>query len=131
MATDDIQLARAGFDALADGGVEAMIEFVHPDFVMETPPAIAIEPQVYRGHDGLRRYFNSFYEAMDEVSIEPNDLEQLEPDRVLIHFKVRTRGKASGIETEMEARAVAVLRNDLMVRLEFLLPEDPSPAPSG
>jgi ketosteroid isomerase-like protein len=130
-ATDEIRLARAGFDALADHGVEAMLEYVHPEFVMETPAAIAIEPQVYHGHDGLRRYFDSFYEAMDEVTIEPVELEPLDAGRVLIHFKVRTRGKTSGIETEMEARAVAVLRDDLMVRLEFLLPEEPSPRPPG
>ena len=33
-------------------GVEAMLEFVHPEFEMETLPGIAAEPQIYRGHDG-------------------------------------------------------------------------------
>lgn len=130
-ATTDTELARAGFTALAEGGVEAMLEFVHPEFEMETPAAIAAEPQVYRGHDGIRRYFDSFYDAMDEVVIEPVALEELEPGRVLMELKVRTRGRASGIESEMDARAIAVIRDELMYRLEFLLPgqEPPRPAP--
>lgn len=129
--THDLQLAREAFDALNTGGVAAMLAFVHPEFEMETPAAIAMEPQVYRGHAGITRYFESFYDVMDEVRIEPAELEQLEPGRVLVHFRVRTRGRASGIETEMDTRGVVTLRDDLMYRLEFILPEAPSPAPNG
>jgi len=129
--THDLQIARAGFDALNTGGVDAMLAFVHPEFEMETPAAIAMEPQVYHGHAGISRYFESFYDVMDDVTIEPVELEQLQPARVLVHFKVRTRGRASGIETQMDARGVVTLRDDLMYRLEFLLPEEPSPAPAG
>ncbi len=123
MATESVEQARRGFDALASGGVESMLEFVHPQFEMETLPGIAAEPQVYRGHDGVRRWFDSFYEVMDEISIEPSSYEEIEPDRVLLEFKMRARGQASGIEVAQEARAIATLRDGLMLRLEFLLPE--------
>jgi ketosteroid isomerase-like protein len=129
--SDDIARARASFDAFNSAGVEAMLEYVHPDFEMETPAAIAMEPQRYSGHAGIRRYFDSFYEVMDEVAIEPIELEQLEPAKVLMHFRVRTTGRASGIETHLDARGVVTVRDGLMYRLDFLLPEEPSPAPSG
>lgn len=129
--TDDLSLARAAFDALAERGVDAMLAYVDPGFEMETPAAIAMEPQVYSGHEGLRRYFDSFYDAMDTVVIEPQEIEPLEPGRVFIHFRVRTRGRASGIQSEMDARAVATLREGLLQRLDFILPGEPSPAPSG
>lgn len=105
-----------------------MLEFVHPEFEMETLPQIAAEPQVYQGHDGLHRWFSSFYEVMDEIAIEPSSYEELSPGRVLLRFTMRARGQASGIEVEQEAKAIATLRDGLLGRLEFLLPSDEPPA---
>lgn len=122
MATDITELARRGFDALAEGGVEAMLEYVHPDFQMETLPQIAAEPQVYRGHEGVRRWFDSFYEVMDEVAVEPTSYEQIGPDRVLVEFTMRARGQSSGIEVDQEAKAIATIRDELLLSLDFLLP---------
>ena len=122
MATDLRTLSRAAFEAQESGGVEAMLKYVHPDFEMETPREIAAEPQVYRGHDGIRRWWDSFYEVMDEVSVTPVEVEPLGPDRALVHFQLRARGSSSGIEVDQEARAIATVRDDLIFSLEFLLP---------
>jgi len=131
MTPTEVELVREGFEALAEGGVDALLARVHPEFEMETLPGIAAEPQAYRGREGVRRWFESFYEVMDEVAIEPSSYQALDPDRVLIQFRLRARGQTSGIEVEQEARAIATLRDDLMIRLEFLLPEEPAPAPAG
>jgi ketosteroid isomerase-like protein len=125
MATENERLTKQGFDALATGGVEAMLEFVHPEFEMETLPGIAAEPQVYSGHDGLRRWFDSFYEVMDEITVEPVSYRELEDGRVLLHMQLTARGQASGIEVKQEARAIASLRDSLLVELEYLTPDDP------
>jgi ketosteroid isomerase-like protein len=129
-AATDTELVRAGFDALAEDGVDAMLEFVHPEFEMETPAAIAAEPQVYRGREGVRRWFDSFDEVMDEVMVAPSSYEQLEPGRVLIEFKMTAKGQASGIEVQQEAAAVATIEDGLMRRLDFLLPGQAPPRPS-
>lgn len=130
-APNDIDLTRRGFEALAAHGVDALLAYVHPEFEMETLPGIAAEPQVYRGREGVRRWFDSFYEVMDEISIEPDSYTQIEPGRVLMEFTMGARGQTSGIEVTQQARAIATLRDDLMFRLEFLLPEEPPPAPAG
>ena len=125
MATQNEKLARRGFDALAEGGAEAMLEFIHPDFEMETLPGIAAEPQVYSGHDGLRHWFDSFYEVMDEVEVKPSEVEDLGDDRVRLAMTLRARGQTSGIEVKQEAQAIATVRDGLMYRLEFQLPDSP------
>ena len=126
-----MDIIRRGFQALADHGVDALVPYVHPDFEMETLPGIAAEPQVYHGRDGVRHWFESFYEVMDEIAILPDSFEQIEPGRVLMEFTLRAKGHASGIEVEQQARAIATLRDDLMYRLEFLLPQEQPPAPAG
>ena len=121
MATTNEELTKAGFDALAAGGLEAMLAYVHPEFEMTTLPGQAAEPQTYTGHDGLRRWFETFYEVMDEISVEPSSYEEIEPNRVLLEFTLRARGQASGIEVKQDARAIATVRDGKMARLEFLL----------
>jgi ketosteroid isomerase-like protein len=123
--TENERLVREGFEALATDGVEAMLEFVHPDFEMTTLPGQAAEPDTYRGHDGVRRWFDSFYEVMDEIAIEPSSYEEVEPGRVLLDFTLRARGQASGISVEQQAQAIATARDRLLFRIEFLLPEPP------
>lgn len=121
MATRNEELTRRGFDALAEGGVDAMLEYVHPEFEMTTLPGQAAEPQTYTGHDGLRRWFETFYEVMDEIAIEPASYEEVEPNRVLLEFTLRARGQASGIEVKQDARAIATIRDEKLAHLEFLL----------
>jgi ketosteroid isomerase-like protein len=123
VASSNLKLARDAFDALAKDGVDAMLEYVHPDFEMETLPGIAAEPQVYSGHEGVRRWFESFYEVMDEIAVEPSSMEETAHDRIFVEFKLRARGQASGIEVQQEAQATATLKDDLLYRLEFLLPD--------
>lgn len=125
MATENEQLVTAGFEALATGGVDALLEYVHPDFEMETLPGIAAEPQVYRGKEGVRRWFESFYEVMDEVMVKPMSAEELADGTVLAHFELRARGQHTGIEVNQQARAIGTVRDSLMIKLEFLTPEDP------
>ncbi len=104
-----------------------MLEYIHPDFEMETLPGIAAEPQVYRGHAGVRRWFDSFYEVMDEVTLEPGRITELEPNRALVEFRMSARGHASGLEVQQQGKAIAILADDLLLRLEFLQPGDESP----
>jgi ketosteroid isomerase-like protein len=124
MTADRVELARRTFDALAREGVDGMLEFVHPDFVMETPAGLAAEPQRYEGHQGVRLWFEQFYEVMDEVVVEPRGVEELADGRVLVALTMRARGQASGIEVDQSAHTVATLRDDLVVRLDFFFSEE-------
>lgn len=37
---------------------------------MQTPVGMAAEPDTYRGPEGIRRWFESFYEVMEEIRLE-------------------------------------------------------------
>jgi ketosteroid isomerase-like protein len=116
MAESNEELVRQGFEALRDGDPDALIPFIHPDFEVTTPPQLAAEPDTYRGEEGVRRYFESFYEAMDRVSFEAEEFIPVGA-LVVVRAILRTRGRATGIETEQRLALVYELKDEKAYRL--------------
>ena len=55
------------------------------------------EPQVYHGHDGVRRQQEAFQDAWESFRIEPERFEQV-GDSLVVVVRFWGRGKASGAE---------------------------------
>jgi uncharacterized protein len=118
MSTENVEATRRGFEALDQAGVEAFLEeFIDPEFETTTPPELTVEPATYRGHDGLRRYFESFYEVMDEVRFEPEEFIDA-GDQVVVPTRLVARGRDTGIEAVQQIAMVWTLRNGKGLRVE-------------
>ena len=117
MSSRNVELIRGGFDALNEGGVEALLPLVHPEFEMTTPANLAAEPDTYRGPDGVRRYFDSFYDAMDEIRFEPGEFREV-AGRVIAQSTLTARGRSTGIEVKQEVVLVWSLRDEQVIRVE-------------
>jgi ketosteroid isomerase-like protein len=117
VAESNGELIRQGFEDLAAGGYEALLPLIAPDFELTTPPGLAAEPDTYRGPDGMTRYFESFYEAMDEIHFEPHEFREI-GDWVVVPFTLTARGRSTGLEAEQFAVMAWQLRDGLAVRLE-------------
>ena len=118
MADDNVVIVERGFEAFNRGGVEALLPLIHPDFVATTPPELASEPDTYRGHEGVRRYFDSFYEAMDEIRWDGKTFREV-GERVVVEFTLRATGKSTGLEVTQDAVMVWELRNGKAISLEL------------
>jgi ketosteroid isomerase-like protein len=130
VAEDNVEVTKRAFEALAEGGVESMLPHIDEGFEMYTPPNLAAEPDTYRGHEGVRRWFDTFYEAMDEVRIEP--LEILPAgQRVAMSFRMIARGRTTGLETAQEAAAISTVQGGKVTRLEFFPTLDEARAAAG
>ncbi|HYH61399.1 MAG TPA: nuclear transport factor 2 family protein [Solirubrobacterales bacterium] len=119
MTARDVDLVRDGFERLGAEGYESMVPLIHPEFVMETPAALAAEPQRYEGVDGFRRWWTSFLEVMDEVTLEAKDFHEIAPGKIVIETVMRAVGGASGIETTQSVFMIATLRDGKMIRIAF------------
>jgi uncharacterized protein len=117
MAQENVEIVRSAYAALAEQGVEAVLAFADPEFEATTPPSLASEPDTYRGHDGVRRYFGSFGDAMEGVYFEGEEFTSV-GDKVLVDTKLHARGRTTGIETEQQAFLVWTLREGLVTGLE-------------
>jgi ketosteroid isomerase-like protein len=120
----NVDLIKQGFEDMASGGYEAMLPLIAPDFELTTPPGLAAEPDTYRGPEGMTRYFESFYEAMDEIHFEPHDFREI-GDWVVAPCTLTARGRSTGLEAEQSVVLAWKLRDGLAVRLEVFaeLPE--------
>jgi ketosteroid isomerase-like protein len=117
MNETNVELVRERFAPMRDGDVEALLPLIHPDFEVTTPPGLAAEPDTYRGPEGIRRYFDSFYEIMDRVSFEPHDFIGV-GERVVVPVTLRARGRTTGIETSQKVVQVWELRDEKAYRIE-------------
>lgn len=115
---ENVALLRHAYEALADEGVEGIIHLISPEFEVETPSDLAVEPQVYRGPDGVRRWFDTFFEVMDEVNLEADELIPA-GDRVVVPGRVVARGQDSGIETNQAVTMVWTLRDGMAVKMDI------------
>ena len=117
MNETNADLVRERFAPMREGDVEALLTLIHPDFEVTTPPGLAAEPDTYRGPEGIRRYFDSFYEIMDRVSFEPHDFIGV-GERVVVPVTLRARGRTTGIETTQKLVQVWELRDEKAYRIE-------------
>jgi ketosteroid isomerase-like protein len=117
VASSNLETIKEAFATLREDGYEALLPLIHPEFEVTTPPELASEPDTYRGPEGIRRYFESFYEAMDRVEFEPTAFHDV-GGQVVVNFVLHARGRTTGIEVEQHGAFVWTLRDEQAVRLE-------------
>jgi len=94
--------------ALNNRDIEGFLELVSPD--VEFVPLVArVEGGVYRGHDGVRRWLEDTWAAMEgyEASIEV--LDEIAGRVGVFRIELRLRGRGSGVEVEAGAYQVTEL----------------------
>lgn len=123
MSSEHVELIRAGYERLESEGYESLMDITHPEFEFTTPPALASEPDTYTGEEGIRRYFESFYEAMEEVHLVPDEFIEA-GDRVIVPTTLVAKGRTAGIEVKQKVvvvwrfRDLKILGLDLYATLE-------------
>ena len=118
MASENLEIVKRGFDAFNERGIAGIIPLIHSDFEATTPPSLASEPDTYRGPDGIRRWFDSFEEVMDEIRWEPHRFREV-GDRVVVEFTLRARGKTTGLDFGQDAVMVWEIRDGMASRLDL------------
>jgi ketosteroid isomerase-like protein len=104
-------------DALNEEGVEAALEWFSEDFNGVVPPDLSAEPDSYNGHDGVRRYFDSFYEIVEDLRFDAEELLEVAPDTVVARGHITGSGRESGIPIEMRVPMLMRLRDGKLVEM--------------
>jgi hypothetical protein len=116
--SDHVEIVQRAIEGFNEQGVEGILPFIDSEFEATTPPSLASEPDTYRGHDGIRRWFDSFYEVMDDIRWDSHEFRPV-GDRVVIDFTLRARGKTTGLDFGQDAVMVWSFRDGKASRIEL------------
>lgn len=116
---------KRGLEAGNRGDVDGLLDELHPEIEWHSALHALMGGQqtVFRGHDGVRRMIDDLYETFVEVRIEMSEFRDLGDGLVAIG-RTRTRGKASGVETETPLTFVTQIENGKTISIRAYLDRD-------
>jgi ketosteroid isomerase-like protein len=110
MSQQNVDVVRQGLEAFNSEDMERILAFVDPDFETAVSGELSAEPDTYRGHDGIRRYFESFRDAMDEIRFEPERFWDA-GEAVVVALRLTAQGRQTAIRVEQRIAQVWSIRD--------------------
>jgi ketosteroid isomerase-like protein len=99
VSEENVEVVRQLTEAFNGEDMPRLLALVAPDFEFEIPPSFSAEPDTYRGHDGVRRYFQSFHDVMSEIHFHPERFWD-EGESVVVDIRLTAKGGQTGIPVE-------------------------------
>ena len=115
MAREKFDLVREVCALWSAGDLEATIALIAEDAVWEPSGTFIGSGETYRGHEGVRRFWDVFREPWENISLEPVDATEIDETRLLTRTRFRGTGRASGVVTETELFVIWTVRDDQLV----------------
>jgi ketosteroid isomerase-like protein len=113
----NVEQARAAYAAWSARDLDAFVKVFHDDVEVKPFLGRGLGASTYRGHGGLRRWYEEANEAWDELRIEPHEFREI-GDRLAVFLRAIGRGRGSHVEVEAELVHVAEFRDGKVARLE-------------
>ena len=104
MSQENVDALREALEAYNRHDLGAFLALMHDD--VEAHPRMAGVEGVYRGHDGIRRWWASARDAFPDFSTDVFEVRDL-GDLTLAELRNRGRGAAGGTPVEQESWHVA------------------------
>jgi ketosteroid isomerase-like protein len=119
VSEQNVELVRRSMDAFARGDLDAFLEASDPAAEWRTA-SDEPNPETFRGHDGIRRFAGEIAEAWEERFDDVMEFE--DPidlgDWVVVPWTARLRGRASGIEVEVNETYAVKVEDGRIVRVD-------------
>ena len=116
---DPRAVIRRVYEAWNARDIDAAAELYHPDAVYDCSDRI-LNPDVYRGHDELRRFAREVDEDWASFEVYLDELVPVDSERFIALLNTRARGRASGVEVqESEAATLWTVRDGLAVHAKL------------
>ncbi len=93
------EIVRKAYGAWNHQDLDALGAVFHPDVVYDFSERV-FNPDVYRGHDGLRRLGDEIRQAWKSFEVEVQDLIEVDDERVIALQHSTGVAHASGVEVD-------------------------------
>lgn len=110
-------------EAINARDVEAAVAVCDPE--IEFLSVLAVSGKAYRGHDGIREYFEDITSAWEEWRVEVHRVAPAADGRVIIEMTMHMRGQGSGAPLSERTAHIWTLRDSKLLRNQPLRESDP------
>jgi uncharacterized protein len=117
MSQENVELLRAALDTYNEEGPDAIFALIDPDFVAVIPASLSVEPDSYRGVEGMRRYFELWSEVMDEVRFYAEEFIDA-GEKVVVPSRVVARSRETELELVQHVVQVWTIREGRALSVE-------------
>jgi ketosteroid isomerase-like protein len=114
-STDRIELVRRFHEAWIAGNLDLVLECIDPEMEFDWSESRAPFRGVYRGHEGMRKYWDDVQEAWERFSPELDDIVDCGDGRLVTRSTVRGIARSSGIELAARGAMLWTVRDDKIV----------------
>jgi ketosteroid isomerase-like protein len=116
MSRENVETVERIVNAFNTEDIELILSLTPSDFELDVPPELSAEPDVYRGRDGMRRYWESFQDAMDEIRIEPERIYDA-GETVVVAMRLTAKGRRTAIAVEQRTVGVWTMHDGTVMRI--------------
>jgi ketosteroid isomerase-like protein len=110
MSEENVEIVRRSFERICAWDIEALIELYAPDVVFQPLTGTQVESGGYKGHDGVRAYFEEVGEIWDEMLPHADDVRTVD-DKVVVLGGCAVRGRGSGAHSDSPMAWVITVRD--------------------
>jgi ketosteroid isomerase-like protein len=121
MSQRNVEVIGRGYAAWNRRDLPGTLEVISADFEFWPLPGFLDLEEVYRGKDGWKRFFETWWEAWTALDLTIDRLEDL-GDRVLALVTFNGVGRSSGVNVKLSVAHLWSMRDGLAVRADVLLP---------
>ena len=115
MSQKNVEMVRRCYEFWARRDYSMLPEVFDPDVVLDLSRNV-FNPDVYRGHDGLRRYVQVVDEMWEDFDARPTAMIEV-GDRIVTGSRISGRGRGSGVEVGMELFNVWTFRDGRVLEI--------------
>ncbi len=118
MSQENVELAGQFVAAFNSQDVAVLTAGASAEIEWETLTGNAVTGTVYRGHDGIRQYFEDIKGIWSQIAIEMTETRDLGDDGVLLLATLRARGSTNDIAVEMPFASLFQFRQAKVQRIK-------------
>jgi hypothetical protein len=105
VSRENVEILRRLYRAVNRVGLQAVVEFAHPDMEAVAPPYWPDASTVH-GVELVQEMARQWVETFESFEVEPERFLDAGPERVVVY--VRDRGRIKGSDTEIDTRLIHV-----------------------
>jgi ketosteroid isomerase-like protein len=118
VSEENVEIVRLAHERLNEGDIDGLIELCDGDFELDMSARV-MNPETYRCHEGIRRFYREVTEIWEEIRGEPLRFAAA-ADKVVVVMHDQGRGRGSGLEVARRGTAwVWTIREQLAVSVHF------------